>query len=99
MFGEFVLGVVATILVAAACGYAILAHRPHGQCRCLHQLALRRLSSRRSWTQQTTGWQYTMTKVGKSDREGTFAGTAGNDGNAPKPVIPAAVNGRRGSTP
>jgi len=24
-----------------------------------------------------------MTKVGKSDREGTFAGTAGNDGDAP----------------
>jgi hypothetical protein len=27
--------------------------------------------------------KYTMTKVGKSDREGTFAGTAASDGNAP----------------
>jgi len=25
------------------------------------------------------GWQGTMTKVGKSDREGTFAGKRGND--------------------
>jgi len=32
-------------------------------------------------------WQYTMTKVGKSDREGTFAGTAGNDGDAPIPGV------------
>jgi len=30
-----------------------------------------------------------MTKVGKSDGEGTFAETRGNDGVAPLPAIPA----------
>jgi hypothetical protein len=35
-----------------------------------------------------------MTKVGKSDREGTFAGTAGDDGNAPIPdLLAVAPNG------
>jgi hypothetical protein len=32
-----------------------------------------------------------MTNVGKSDREGTFAGTAGTDGNAPIPAVGMAV--------
>jgi hypothetical protein len=32
-----------------------------------------------------------MTKVGKSDREGTFAGTAGNDGDAPIPAVRGAT--------
>jgi hypothetical protein len=32
------------------------------------------------------GWQRTMTKVGKSDGEGTFAGTRGNGIVAPKPA-------------
>jgi hypothetical protein len=31
-----------------------------------------------------------MTKVGKSDREGTFAGTRGNDKVAPIPVLDSA---------
>jgi hypothetical protein len=35
-------------------------------------------------------WQRTMTKVGKSDREGTFAGTRGNDKVAPIPVLDSA---------
>jgi hypothetical protein len=35
------------------------------------------------------GWQRTMTKVGKSDGEGTFPGTRGNDKVAPIPDLPA----------
>jgi hypothetical protein len=42
--------------------------------------------------------KYTMTKVGKSDREGTFAGTAASDGNAPTTVIPAFAPERGSST-
>jgi hypothetical protein len=34
-----------------------------------------------------------MTQVGKSDGEGTFAGTRGNDKVAPKPVVPKIVFG------
>ena len=33
---------------------------------------------------KTIRWQYTMTKVGKSDGEGTFAGTDGDGEVAPK---------------
>jgi hypothetical protein len=35
-----------------------------------------------------------MTKVGKSDGEGTFAGTRGSDGVAPKPDLYAAARKR-----
>jgi len=35
--------------------------------------------------------KYTMTKVGKSDREGTFAGTAASDGNAPSADLRTAA--------
>jgi hypothetical protein len=31
--------------------------------------------------------QYTMTKVGKSGSEGTFAWASGNDEDAPKPDV------------
>jgi hypothetical protein len=44
------------------------------------------------------GWQCTMTKVGKSDGEGTFAGTRGNDKVAPFPVIRVAAAEPRIST-
>jgi hypothetical protein len=40
-----------------------------------------------------------MTKVGKSDHEGTFAGIAGNDGNAPEAVIRPTVARRLKATP
>jgi hypothetical protein len=33
-----------------------------------------------------------MTKVGKSDGEGTFAGAGGNDEVAPIPVVELSVN-------
>jgi hypothetical protein len=33
------------------------------------------------------GLKYTVTKVGKSDGEGTFAGASGNDEDAPNPVM------------
>jgi len=36
-----------------------------------------------------------MTKVGKSDREGTFAGTRGNDKVAPIPDLPCLIPERR----
>jgi hypothetical protein len=42
--------------------------------------------------------KYTMTKVGKSDREGTSAGTAASDGNAPIPDLPGLVRERGSST-
>jgi hypothetical protein len=41
--------------------------------------------------------KYTMTKVGKSDGEGTFAGTAASDGNAPIPAVPEAAVELQGS--
>jgi hypothetical protein len=44
-------------------------------------------------------WQRTMTKVGKSDREGTFAGTRGNDKVAPITAIPATASEPLQSTP
>jgi hypothetical protein len=44
------------------------------------------------------GWQYTMTKVGKSDGEGTFAGTRGNDKVAPIAVLRCSHAEWRGST-
>jgi hypothetical protein len=37
------------------------------------------------------GWQRTMTKVGKSDGEGTFPGTRGNDKVAPIPAVHATT--------
>jgi len=36
-----------------------------------------------SWRQQTPFLQCTMTKVGKSDGDGTFAGAFDNDEDAP----------------
>jgi hypothetical protein len=39
-----------------------------------------------------------MTKVGKSDDEGTFAGARGNDEVAPIPAVRAAAIGRLKST-
>ena len=47
------------------------------------------LPGRKSSTQQTTGLHRTMTKVCKSNGEGTFAGTRGNGEVAPIPVVPA----------
>jgi hypothetical protein len=38
---------------------------------------------RKAVTQQTTVGKCTMTKAGKSDDEGTFTGTRGNDKVAP----------------
>src|SRR5205807_9551100 len=37
------------------------------------------------------GWQRTMTKVGKSDGEGTFRGTRDNDEVVPTPDLPAGA--------
>src|SRR5215472_13059079 len=48
------------------------------------QLALGRLARAKAVTQQTTVGKCAMTKVGKSDGEGTLAGTRGNDKVAPK---------------
>lgn len=39
-----------------------------------------------------------MMKVGKSDWEGTFAGTASNDGSAPRAAVREAAIERRRST-
>jgi hypothetical protein len=39
-----------------------------------------------------------VTKVGKSDCEGTFAGASGNDEDAPFPAIRLDESRRRGST-
>jgi hypothetical protein len=39
-----------------------------------------------------------MTEVGKSDWEGTFAGTLGNDEDAPIPAIRGTEIERQGST-
>jgi len=39
-----------------------------------------------------------MTKVGKSDREGTFAGTAASDGNAPLAAVEEPAIEPPGST-
>src|SRR5215831_2619292 len=54
------------------------------------QLALGRLARAKAVTQQTTVGKCAMTKVGKSDGEGTLAGTRGNDKVAPT----AALQGR-----
>src|SRR5215471_10338989 len=43
------------------------------------QLALGRLARAKAVTQQTTVGKCAMTKVGKSDGEGTLAGTRGNE--------------------
>jgi hypothetical protein len=45
------------------------------------------LPGRKSSTQQTTGLHRTMTKVCKSNGEGTFAGTRGNGEVAPIPAV------------
>ena len=55
------------------------------------QLTLRSLAG--AWVVNSTnhGWQRTMTKVGKSDGEGTFPGTPGNDKVAPIPDLPLRI--------
>ena len=45
MFGGFVFGVVAVILVTAACGYAVLAPASPANADASIQLALRRLEA------------------------------------------------------
>jgi len=55
------------------------------------QLALGRLARAKAVTQQTTVGKCAMTKVGKSDGEGTLAGTRGNDKVAPKAVLGSAA--------
>jgi hypothetical protein len=51
--------------------------------RSVDKLALMGSAERRPWTQRAADWQCTMTKVGKSDNEVTFAGAHGNDEVAP----------------
>ena len=59
------------------------------------QLALRRLA--RAWVVSSTNRrQRTITKVGKSDCERTFAKTSGNDEVAPKAVPPCDGNHHAG---
>ena len=56
------------------------------------------LPERRSPTQQTAGLHGTVVKVGKSDREGTVAGTHGNGEVAPNPDLAALASERGNST-
>jgi hypothetical protein len=56
------------------------------------------LPGRKSSTQQTTGLHRTMTKVCKSNGEGTFAGTRGNGEVAPIPAVRGTTLEPRKST-
>ena len=55
------------------------------------QPTFRRLAGAQVVNSITHGWQCVMTTVGKSNGEGTFAGTRGDDKAAPIPAVAGAM--------